>query len=656
MDPSPKSTRPKRRRLPWILAGTALFLIAAVAIAVPLLLDPESYRGHIEEGLRSATGWDADLGEIDFSVMRGFVLTVSPAKLASPDNESRLEISRIEVKAEVLPLIKGELKVNRVDLVSPEVVIVRDADDESWNLPIAKPSGDEPAAAAPDSGDGGFTVSVETIRIRDGRIAIEDRTADPPLVAELREFELTLEPELGQVAGSAELGDSGGTLGWQGSLDRGLQVELGELPTESLHRWIGPELVHPGGKLSGEVTVATPFELKGTLRGTGITLLSGERPLDTFGLEFSVTGGVNALTLEGLTLDAAGLTVEGSGPLFPETALRLGVPEAQLETLLSAADSILPLPFEVAPPGEVEASFLVSRASDGSVSYEGAGTLSAARFLPSEILPPIEDVAAEFGLTPSGALTVTVLEGRIGGGPVQGTARLVPIYPPGKLTFDGGLQEAVLGQLLAGFIGPGAEQITGMTQLDASVGLDLSNEALDARALSGQLELDSSRVSLPGWDLEGALHRQLSEKLGSLAALAGLQEGGEQNTGEDELLDDVKAKLDFDQWPWRVQRLALSANKVSADGQGTFDPIAGVVQFEFEARLTREETNALVAKNGELRYLVDDQGRLAVPMRIEGPLMAPTISADLEDALSEGLEREAEDKLKDLVKGLLDRD
>jgi hypothetical protein len=80
------------------------------------------------------------------------------------------------------------------------------------------------------------------------------------------------------------------------------------------------------------------------------------------------------------------------------------------------------------------------------------------------------------------------------------------------------------------------------------------------------------------------------------------------------------------------------------------------VQFEFEARLTREETNALVAKNGELRYLVDNQGRLAVPMRIEGPLMAPTISADLEDALSEGLEREAEDKLKDLVKGLLDRD
>jgi hypothetical protein len=251
-------------------------------------------------------------------------------------------------------------------------------------------------------------------------------------------------------------------------------------------------------------------------------------------------------------------------------------------------------------------------------------------------------------------LTVNVVEGRIGGGPVRGTARLVPIYPPGKLTFDGGLQEAVLGQLIAGFIGPGSERITGMTQLDANLGLDLSNEALDARALSGRLELNSSEVSLPGWDLEGALHRQLSEKLGSLAALTGSHNGGEQKPGDEQQLDGVEAKLDFDQWPWKVERLALSAGKVSAAGHGTFDPIEGVVRFEFDARLTRAETEALVAKNGELRYLVDDEGRLVVPMRIEGPLMAPKISADLGHALSEGLEREAENKLKDLVKGLLD--
>ena len=53
---------------------------------------------------------------------------------------------------------------------------------------------------------------------------------------------------------------------------------------------------------------------------------------------------------------------------------------------------------------------------------------------------------------------------------------------------------------------------------------------------------------------------------------------------------------------------------------------------------------------------VDSQGRLAVPLEIDGPLLAPSIGVDLGQALSLKLDTDsAEDAVKGLLKGLLDR-
>ena len=96
MNDQPASPKPRsRRRWIWIALGIVAALVIAVVVALPMLLDPERYRGHIEQALTDATGWDAELGAIDLSVLRGLALTVSPASLSAPGDGSTLEIDRV---------------------------------------------------------------------------------------------------------------------------------------------------------------------------------------------------------------------------------------------------------------------------------------------------------------------------------------------------------------------------------------------------------------------------------------------------------------------------------------------------------------------------------------------------------------------------------
>ena len=132
---------------------------------------------------------------------------------------------------------------------------------------------------------------------------------------------------------------------------------------------------------------------------------------------------------------------------------------------------------------------------------------------------------------------------------------------------------------------------------------------------------------------------------------------GKREAPLQELLDRMTLRIDFDRWPWGIEELAVAAGNVSASGNGSFDPIEGRVDIRLTSRLAAEKTAELVRKNKELRYLVDDKGRLSLQLRVHGPLIEPSIDVDLdiEDILRDQLGEKTEDALKGLIKGLLDR-
>ena len=212
------------------------------------------------------------------------------------------------------------------------------------------------------------------------------------------------------------------------------------------------------------------------------------------------------------------MQLDGSGTLTPDLDLAFEIPGTPLETVLDAAESIAPLPALVEPPGTVDARIRLRRRGAGEMTYSARGNVSAARMVLGDPLPPATDVQAEFEIRSSGGLELRLREGLVAGGPLTGTAKLEPLFPPGVLTFDGGVADASFGVVLQGLLGEDARRVVGPVGLDAEMSLDLGRETIDASALGGVLRVSARDVELPGWLLE----REIRTKLESRADALGL--------------------------------------------------------------------------------------------------------------------------------------
>ncbi len=665
-DGSGSGSRP--RRWPWIVLGALGLLVLALALALPALLDVERHRDRLERALAEATGWEAELGELRLSVWRGMVLAVSPARLAAPGGDSSsFELESLEIRAALLPLFRGAVEIRSVELVRPVIRLVRRTEREGWVLPPL-PLGEAGPPSVTAGQGSGVTIAIARIGVRHGAVRFEDRGAKPAWTTAISSVTFEYAPTSGELAGRGEIADAGGRIEVEGSLARGLRLRLDGLRSEFLHPFLGDAFIHGGGLLSADVRVTRPLAIEGRLRGTSLTLLSGTRPFATpVVAKFAVRSAGRGWNLERLAADAGGLRLTGGGPLVPALDLALELAPTSLDVALEAAPSVLPLPLRIEAPGTLDARLDIEQPPGGALVHAAVGSLSAARFFASDILPPLENVETTFELSRRGVLTVRLEQGTAAGGPVTGVARLSSIDPPGQLTFDGGLQEAVLGSLLAGFAGEQARKIAGATGVQANVGLDIGRPEIDARALSGRVSIGSKQVGLPGWDLERAIGKTIDEKLsggGALAALLGQEPpesksrvaAGRAQELAQRALESLEAQVDFDRFPWGLERLALVAGDLSATGNGTFDPIASVVRLKLAARLAPEKTKVLVAKTEVLQSLVDGQGRLTLPLEVEGALTAPSIRVDLSQALGSLEKEKKKEAVQRLVEGLFDRE
>jgi len=173
---------------------------------------------------------------------------------------------------------------------------------------------------------------------------------------------------------------------------------------------------------------------------------------------------------------------------------------------------------------------------------------------------------------------------------------------------------------------------------------------------------------MPGWDLDRAVRNKLEKSAGSGAAglidgLLGKDSAKANMSAKDvvdtveQLIDSLEGTINFDRWPWGLEDVRLAVGDVSSTGSGSFDPEQGTVAFSLTAQLTREASAALVARYGLLKVLRDRSGRLTLPVRIEGSLMAPSIKVDVDAALKGNLlgGGDKEDDVKSLLRGLFDR-
>lgn len=186
----------------WVLGGVVLLAVAAVAIFAATF-DPNKYRGEVERLVKEHTGRTLQLkGPIEMAFWPSLGARVSGVALSErqPDREF-LSLASAHASVGLLPLLRGEVVVDRVRVAGLKAQIVKDKDGRFnfQDLLEAKP-GDKPAAPPEKKAEAGGPVKFDIagIQIENAALAYRDLASGQDL--SLSGFNL----ETGRIAENAQ--------------------------------------------------------------------------------------------------------------------------------------------------------------------------------------------------------------------------------------------------------------------------------------------------------------------------------------------------------------------------------------------------------------------------------------------------------------------
>lgn len=285
-------------------------LAIAGAIAVVWLVDANRFRPEIERRFAAATGLTLRLaGDIDLKFFPWLALRTDAAEIANPPHFSDPLLARWaegRVGVRVLPLLRGELVIDRIRFVGLEVNLEKNArGSANWEFASAEEPG---ATALPD---------IEGVELRDGRLRYRDRSRGPDedLDITLAGIDVTVESiregapiVVGDAGFDAEFRGMRFTVGTsRASFDpASSRIEARELTIESgsatLRAAVAGRLM-PAPALSGDFLLEAA-DLRETLTAAGITVPPTEDPAVLGELEAraSVRLGPEGLVVDPLTL------------------------------------------------------------------------------------------------------------------------------------------------------------------------------------------------------------------------------------------------------------------------------------------------------------------------------------------------------------------
>jgi AsmA protein len=157
----------KRIVLWTAIAAGALVLIL---IALPFLIDPNSFRPTLESNLTRALGRTVKLGDLKLSILSGGV-TASDLSIADDPAYSRppfIQAKQLKIAVELMPLIfSRRLNVTGLTIHQPEITLIESPTGE-WNF--SGLGGTKPTSSA-EAGKP-LDLSVKLVKISDGRLSL----------------------------------------------------------------------------------------------------------------------------------------------------------------------------------------------------------------------------------------------------------------------------------------------------------------------------------------------------------------------------------------------------------------------------------------------------------------------------------------------------
>ena len=172
-----------------LIGGALLGLLLLSALALPFLIDPNTFRPMLEARLSEALGRAVKLGDLKLSILSGSV-TANDLSIADDPAFSRtpfVAAKSLAIGVELWPLIKSrQVRVTSFTIEQPAIALIQ-APNGDWNFSNL---GGEKAAArrtqTPDStGKTPMDLSVKLIKITGGRFSLGNTAGHAkPLVLE----------------------------------------------------------------------------------------------------------------------------------------------------------------------------------------------------------------------------------------------------------------------------------------------------------------------------------------------------------------------------------------------------------------------------------------------------------------------------------------
>ena len=293
-----------------------------------------------------------------------------------------------------------------------------------------------------------------------------------------------------------------------------------------------------------------------------------------------------------------------------------------------------------------------------SESASGGDTASATVEIPADLIRPITargkfrigtvtlgDVIlenVELGLnTNNGRLHLYPITADLFGGTYSGDVRIDVAGRISKLSVNEKIADVDLARLAKTMFGQ--ENITG--KINGAFSLSGKGEDMAAiqRSLAGKISFELNNGTYEGMDIWYELRRARALIKGEQAPEAVLPAKTEfsvvRATGviTDGIMrnDDLFAELPF----------------MQITGKGQVDLAAATVDYNMTARILERPEFLRDATAAEL----DEFTKAVIPLKITGPLAAPSVRPDLEKLLRKRVEDEIKDRLKDTLRDLLGR-
>jgi AsmA protein len=354
------------------IVGIVVVLLIVIAVALPFLINVNSYRPQIESNLSSALGRPAKVGDMKLSILSG---SVEANELSIGDDPKFstspfLQAKKLAVGVELMPLIfSKQLNVTHLTIDQPSITLLRNREGV-WNFSSIGNQAGQPANAPAKSSSGGGApgnLSVALLELKDGKISVG--SVPPrrnPIVYDkvnvtVKNFSFT---SAFPVQVSAELPGGGslkidGNAGPISATDAALtpvqaKVNLTKLDLAQ-SAIVDPELGITGsadfdGNLSSDGHVA---KANGTLKGTSLKLVPKGSPSSApvqvaFTAEHNLQSETGQLTQGDIQIGKAAAKLTGTYNMHGETTsvnMKLvgdAMPVDDLEAILPAVGVILP--------------------------------------------------------------------------------------------------------------------------------------------------------------------------------------------------------------------------------------------------------------------------------------------------------------------------